>query len=393
MTKTKMGKNSKYMNLQLLDEEGIKLNCTLWDEYYDEMFGYIQSHKEEVHVVLLVQFGSFNKYKGKTTLSNAFHITRLFINADIEEIRSFRTKFVEKICKISSNGQKSIGSSGSISVADDFLVKHPFSNFRDITLLDKPCEVIVLGTIMGVDDKDDWYYLGCEECTRKVETTMVIEDAEDGAEEPKFKQVLVCSNQDCPKEVVAATPIFRIPIRVQDYVAIASLTLFDREARKMFGMTAIQLLEKCKVDQASLQEKTIPYQFKSLNDKKFAFKIQISRFNIDNHIDGYAVHKLVNDATIIESLESRKPADQGVDEASADVSLSDISTQNPFALKDAVDSIGDNFTPDCTSKDCSKTSSSELKRNLADVYEVEETTSLSSTKVKKAGVSDVQVDD
>ncbi|XP_035830062.1 uncharacterized protein LOC110944793 [Helianthus annuus] len=273
-------------------------------------------------------------------------------------------RFVEKICKTSSNGQKSIGSSGSISVADDILVKHPFSNFRDITLLDKPCEVIVLGTIMGVDDKDDWYYLGCEECNRKVETTLVIEDAEDGAEEPKFKQVLVCSNPDCPKEVVAATPIFRIPIRVQDYAVIASLTLFDREARKMLGMTAIQLLEKSKVDQASLEEKTIPYQFKSLNDKKFAFKIQISQFNIDNHIDGYAVHKLVNDAAIIESLESRIPADQGVDEAAADVSLSDMSTQNPFALKDAVDSIGDSFTPACTSKDCSKTSSSELKLNL-----------------------------
>ncbi|XP_035845212.1 uncharacterized protein LOC110933418 [Helianthus annuus] len=149
-TKTKIGKDSKYMNLQLLDEEGIKLNCTLWDEYCDEMFDYIQSHKEEVHVVLLVQFGSFNKYKGKTTLSNAFHITRLFINADIEEIRSFKTKFVEKICKTSSNGQKSIGSSGSISVTDDFLVKHPFSNFRDVTLFEEllvPSWVLMIKTI------------------------------------------------------------------------------------------------------------------------------------------------------------------------------------------------------------------------------------------------------
>ncbi|KAJ0564706.1 putative nucleic acid-binding, replication factor A [Helianthus annuus] len=269
---------------------GIKLNCTLWDEYYDEMFDYIQSHKQEVHVVLLVQFGSFNKYKGKTTLSNAFHITRLFINADIEEIRSFKTKFVEKICKTSSNGQKSIGSSGSISVADDFLVKHPFSNFRDVTLFEEPCEVIVVGTVLGIDDKDDWYYLGCEECNRKVETTLVIDEAEDGAEEPKFKQVLVCSNPECPKEVVGATPVFRIPIRVQDFAAIASLTLFDREARKMFGKTAIQLLEKSK---ASSEEKIMPYQFKILNDKKYAFKIQVSHFNIDNHTDGYAVHKLV----------------------------------------------------------------------------------------------------
>ncbi|XP_035830917.1 uncharacterized protein LOC110928419 [Helianthus annuus] len=344
MTKTKMGKDSKFMNLQLLDEEGIKLNCTLWDEYCDEMFGYIQSHKE-VHVVLLVQFGSFNKYKGKTTLSNAFHITRLFINADIEEIRSFRTKFVEKICKTSSDGQKSIGSSGSTSVADDFLVKHPFSNFRDITLLDKPCEVIVLGTIMGVDDKDDWYYLGCEECNRKVETTLVIEEAEDGAEELKFKQD---------------------SIRVQDYAAIASLTLFDREARKMLVMTAIQLLEKSRVDQASLEEKTIPYQFRALNDK-----IMLSRFKL--------VKLILTTILMLSQLLM--------------FHLVIYQLKTLFALKDAVDSIGDSFTPDCTSKDCSKTSSAELKRNLADVYEVEESTSLSSTKVKKADVSDVQIDE
>ena len=60
---------------------------------------------------------------------------------------------------------------------------------------------------MGVDEKEDWYYLGCEECNRKVETTLVIEEGEDGAEEAKFKQVLICSNPDCPKEVVSATPM------------------------------------------------------------------------------------------------------------------------------------------------------------------------------------------
>ncbi|XP_022036702.1 uncharacterized protein LOC110939298 [Helianthus annuus] len=53
------------------------------------------------------------------------------------------------------------------------------------------------------------------------------------------------------KRFVSATPIFRIPIRVQDSAAIASLTLFDHEARKMLGMTAIQLLEKSKQEHAS----------------------------------------------------------------------------------------------------------------------------------------------
>ncbi|XP_035836031.1 uncharacterized protein LOC110888844 [Helianthus annuus] len=114
VTKMKIRKDSKYMNMQLLDEEGIKLKCTLWDEYCDQIFGYIQSHKEEVHVVLLVQFGSFNKYKG---LLRRYVKQRLML-----------------------------------------------------------CELIVHGTMMSVDDKDDWYYLGCDECNRKVETTFVIEE-------------------------------------------------------------------------------------------------------------------------------------------------------------------------------------------------------------------------
>ena len=42
---------------------GIKLKCTLWDEYCDQMFGYIQSHKEEVDVAKIVGTSDMKKIK------------------------------------------------------------------------------------------------------------------------------------------------------------------------------------------------------------------------------------------------------------------------------------------------------------------------------------------
>ncbi|KAI7725004.1 hypothetical protein M8C21_015266, partial [Ambrosia artemisiifolia] len=123
-----------------------------------------------------------------------------------------------------------------------------------------------------------------------------------------FKQVLVCTNNDCPKHIVSADPVFRISIRVQDCTGITSLTLFDREAKKILGMSAMELLEKSK--QFCVEEKTTPAEFASFEDKKFAFKIKIGQFNIDKHLDGYGIRKLTDDSSIVASLEQRFPDSQ-----------------------------------------------------------------------------------
>lgn len=100
------------------------MTCSLWEEYSDQMFEYIKQNEDEVHVVLIVQFGSFSNYKGmlyitfftnsdyiflytgicftcfniffykgNVSVQNAFFITRLFINEDIEDIRSFKKRY------------------------------------------------------------------------------------------------------------------------------------------------------------------------------------------------------------------------------------------------------------------------------------------------------------
>ena len=68
-------------------------------------------------------------------------------------------------------------------------------------------KIIVVGTVKGVNDRAAWYYLGCEECTKKVDPTLVMPEAKDENVETTFKQVLVCNNKDCSKEIVSATPV------------------------------------------------------------------------------------------------------------------------------------------------------------------------------------------
>jgi hypothetical protein len=58
-----------------------------------------------------------------------------------------------------------------------------------------------------VDPNEDWYYLGCEFCNHKVEPTLSLPDDEEVKDVTSFKQVLVCTNKGCPKQIVSADPV------------------------------------------------------------------------------------------------------------------------------------------------------------------------------------------
>ncbi|KAI7733499.1 hypothetical protein M8C21_023797 [Ambrosia artemisiifolia] len=42
------------------------------------------------HVFLLVQFAAINNYQGKMSVTNSYEASRVFINEDIEELRTFK---------------------------------------------------------------------------------------------------------------------------------------------------------------------------------------------------------------------------------------------------------------------------------------------------------------
>ncbi|KAF5760877.1 putative DNA helicase [Helianthus annuus] len=96
------------------------------------------------------------------------------------------------------------------------------------------------------------------------------------------------------------TPI-KVPIRVQDCTGIVTLTLFEREVLKLLKVNASQLLDK-NLDLAN--EGNFPPELNALLNRKFAFKIAIGSFNIQNKSDGYSVSKLTDNPTVISELEA-----------------------------------------------------------------------------------------
>ncbi|KAL8267139.1 hypothetical protein R6Q59_004483 [Mikania micrantha] len=158
------------------------------------------------------------------------------MNIQIEDL-----DYLAKMSTETSSSYRSIGSSIVTSIEDEFLEKIEFSTIADISGIVEVKSLIVVGTVKGVCKDISWYYNACSNCSRKVK--IEFNDAED-------------------KKI-------KIPIRVQDYTGVVSLTLFDREALKLLHISAQDLLEM------TLQDSTndmIPQHFNGFMDKKICIQ-------------------------------------------------------------------------------------------------------------------------
>ncbi|KAL8248659.1 hypothetical protein R6Q59_005527 [Mikania micrantha] len=292
-----------------------------------------------------------------------------------------------------SSSYRSIGSSIVTSIEDEFLEKIEFSTIADISGIVEVKSLIVVGTVKGVCKDISWYYNACSNCSRKVK--IEFNDAED-------KKVVICNNSKCIDQLVAAVPRFKIPIRVQDYTGVVSLTLFDREALKLLHISAQYLLEM------TLQDSTndmIPQHFNGFMDKKYAFRIEVTKYNLENNIDFYSISKVTDDASIISELEKKYPFSQNAESESIHATQSEMGTENTINIKDTDSFTGDNDTPISDSErlkgkkvivdehiSSSLFANDNLKRNLDCVYDVDEATALSSTKQRISNKQDHAID-
>ncbi|XP_035832046.1 replication protein A 70 kDa DNA-binding subunit E-like [Helianthus annuus] len=241
-TTKKDGSKGKRLNLKIEDLEGQKCPVTLWDSFAVDMFNYMNDKKREKYVVIICHFGTVNLYKGKRGVANSFDLSRLFIdNADIEEISSFRERYVAKVSSSSSSNDN--GGSYLIStVEDEFLNKGDFMLIGLLgTVLEKK-KVLVIGTVTAICTDKLWYYNGCNHCKSRVEDRFVTKEGDDGSCDAGETKGLVCTNNECQGVDIYAIPRFKIPIRVQDSSGTVSLTLFDYEAFKIFKKSAKDLL-------------------------------------------------------------------------------------------------------------------------------------------------------
>ncbi|XP_076932301.1 uncharacterized protein LOC143597789 [Bidens hawaiensis] len=219
------------------------------------MTDYISNNLDKTNVVTILQFGRFKFWGEKTWASNNYVYSKLFIDEDIQAIISFKQRLIEQTSGLTGSSQKSIGTSVNCSVEDDFLIKTEFNNIAEVHMK------------TGV---------------RKSDTK--------------------CNNDKCKDKEFSLINRFRILIRVQDPTGIIDLTLWDREAVKILKVSANDLVESIIKGETSEQ---FPDVLNNLLEKKYAFKIDIKKYNVDRQEMGFGISKYSDDSKIIDTLENK----------------------------------------------------------------------------------------
>ncbi|KAK1406272.1 hypothetical protein QVD17_41564 [Tagetes erecta] len=174
--------------------------------------------------------------------------------------------------------------------------------------------------------------------------------------------------------------------------------MFDREARYILKTTASELLLN---NDQYIGDDIIPKCFDSFMDQKFAFKIKIKDFNIENKkAEFYTISKLSDDPSVI-SLHDKKFAAEQPEDQSFDLPMTDFGSQSSPSIKDCVSCTGESGTPSSFDGhvDGNKTSIVDtsttfvssivgVKRNLEKVYDVDDMFTTCSNKSRGSDKQD-----
>ncbi|GKD83198.1 nucleic acid-binding, OB-fold, replication protein A, OB domain protein [Tanacetum coccineum] len=348
------GRPVKQLRFELQDTMGVRLSITLWGPYAEQVDEALGDRTKLS--ILIMQFAKHKIYRGKPSLSNLYNCTRFFINEDIPEIINFKKSVVAIVgTETPEHPIAPLVTYKKISVRDEFLTHLEKVNLAYIRDIRKVMSCVIVGTIKCVERETKWYYLGCRACNFGVDPkTEEYKDEESGLVKKKTVGY-ICKNKSCG-EVSDVLYKFKIQIRVLDNTGSVSLTLFDRIANALLNKEANELVEKQLKDGAI---DVLPEDFNDLLEKKLAFKVDITDYNLSKNKYVYGVSQICQEADVIEELELKVPTLEATVSSSLTPSLGFISP--PSRLKYQV-------IP--------------TKRKLEDVIDVEELSNASSTKKK-----------
>ncbi|CAH1448308.1 unnamed protein product [Lactuca virosa] len=332
---------------------------------------------------------------GRVYVNNTYLATKLFIDEQVEEIIDFKKKFNEKKSGSASSCSRATTSSIMYTVHDDFLKNTKFYQISMIHELDEGSYAIILGTIKMFEDNQQWYYPACKNCKRKVHK-MPIEQA-NVLDHVAENESWVCTQEKCKKQVIVVEPSFMLKIRVQGLVGVVTLTLFDRDVRSILNISASDLIEKYE----KMSETVVfPVEINELIGRKMAFKIIVRGFT-RKYIRSYNISKISDDVDIIYALKKVEKAnhiEQDTETESVNVVVSDFNSQDTVGFKGSASFVADN-TPISTFPNTISMSPStnhdttsllspttNVKRKLVDVYDLEDTVCETSTKPSKKSI-------
>ncbi|XP_021996392.1 uncharacterized protein LOC110893602 [Helianthus annuus] len=297
--KTTKGKDTKKISVIIQDLEMDSIYLSLWDSYADRILEHWENRDQHGVIVVILQFATLKYFGPFGYVNSCFSVSKLFINSDIDDITSFRNSLIQNSAASSCSSQSSRLSGIFLTLYDEYVVKTEFNNIAELNLSEVK-SVVIVGTVQMIAELP-WYYFACKACNKKV-TKKTANDTPTVGVLVDEEEIYECKTKTCKNSVIEYVQRIKIPLTVQDSSGTVSLTLFDRDACKILKTTTSNLIEK---HLAGGDKGLYPDEFEALLGKKFAFKIDIKQFNIDNNFWFFCVSKLTDDEDIICELEKK----------------------------------------------------------------------------------------
>ncbi|CAI9269025.1 unnamed protein product [Lactuca saligna] len=317
------------MKMTISNLESVHLNVTIFGSQAHDMSHYLKSNTTITCVVIVMQFVKLNIWNGIGQAQSHFDITKMFINSDIVEFNEFK-----KELKANNKGgmsEKSITTlpSYSTSYIDDFKGDFPLKTVCEITEPLKEMKFLLVGSFVNIRQNLHWYYDACYKCGRMINNVPKTNLSYTAAGKMEDSVVIKCKNAACNDSNFHTV--------IND-----SLELY-------------------------------PNHMNVLKNRKFAFLVDVTSYNVTNYNNIYTVVKLTEDESVVLELESKLELMSVQSVCLNEVPMeSDEVVQN--VQKDVISQTDENFTPSTIDKSSATSPlkiSGDLKRNLHDIYDVD----------------------
>ncbi|XP_022041196.1 uncharacterized protein LOC110943770 [Helianthus annuus] len=240
---------------------GEVVRCTLWNGYAQQFSDFLSQKNPNKNVMAVIQHVKIKKWQVKQFEAGA-----------------------------SSSSQTILSSQSVFPVRQEFLIETPKKHVDEIIEIESVMSCVVVATIKMVQENYGWFYPACRNCNKKVLTkTEYLQYAKIISDEVMnlSPTSLVCPI--CDKECTSITIKFKVHLRVQDETGSVSFMMFDKDVTKLIGSTASDIRERqLKVNDTE----SFPHEISRLVEKKLAFKIEVSDYNLNHDYHVYTIQKV-----------------------------------------------------------------------------------------------------
>ncbi|KAJ0861563.1 putative nucleic acid-binding protein [Helianthus annuus] len=139
-------------------------------------------------------------------VSNLYNVTRVLINSEVKEIMDFKKRFIERLSPEISSSYSGLSSPVVKTVTEEFLSDLTFYPIGSLNSIDTTRFVVIVGTIKSFASNNEWFYNACTTCNKKVSTTTVVKQKQDGTDGVEEVTVLECKTDVCNTKNVSSVP-------------------------------------------------------------------------------------------------------------------------------------------------------------------------------------------